>query len=58
MGDNIEISSFRTLPYNATQLILLCHVLDSNHSVERGSSVLNKVGMGGVFHIDRTYFMS
>ena len=33
MGDNIEIFSFRTLPYNALPLISLYHGLDPNHSI-------------------------
>ena len=33
MGENIEISSFRTLPYSAPSLISLYHGLDPNHSV-------------------------
>ena len=43
MGDNIAISSFGTLPYNAVcvvSLISLYHALDPEHRVEWGSSVL------------------
>ena len=39
MGDNIGISSYRTLPYNAVSavsLTLLYHVLDPEHSVVTG----------------------
>ena len=39
MGDNIGISSFRTLPYNAVyanSLILLYYALDPEHSVVSG----------------------
>ena len=39
MGDNKEIFSFRTLPYNAVSLISLYHALDPKHSVVWVSNV-------------------
>ena len=53
MGDNIEISSFLTLQYNATPLISLCHVLDPNHSIVKGFQCINIVYQKKIKHISR-----